>query len=250
VILKKIRFVLILFILPVITISAQDDPRIAGLLSEVDALISGNKLPEAMSKTEEVLEISSQSLPALQKKINIYFLMDNIKEALSSADMAISSFPEVPEFYYLRGIINNARGKYIKALDDFNYALNLQPEGNLYKYYLGRGVSHLNLLEYEQALNDFSTSIEQNDTIASTYFSRAMANYELHDYSAAINDFLKALDYSEENAALYFNLGMSYYRMNEKDKACPYFHKACTLGNKNACRMALMECAKSIPVIP
>jgi len=220
------------------------------LLSEADELIIGNKLAEAMLKTEEALEISSQNLPALQKKINIYFLMNNIKDAMSSAEMAISSYPEVPEFYYLRGLINNARGKYIKAMDDFNYAINLQPEGNLYKYYLGRGVSHLNLLEYEQALNDFSTSIEQNDTIASTYHSRAMTNYELHDYAAAINDFLKALDYSEGNAVLYFNLGMSYYRLNEKDKACPYFHKACTMGNTNACRMALMECAKSIPSVP
>jgi tetratricopeptide (TPR) repeat protein len=249
-ILKKTGFALIILIMPVLNMIAQDDSRITGLLTEADVLISGNKLPEAMAKTEEALEISSQSLPALQKKINIYFLMNSIKEALSTADMAISSFPEVPEFYYLRGIINNARGKYIKALDDFNYALNLQPEGNLYKYYLGRGVSHLNLLEYEQALNDFSTSIEQNDTIASTYHSRAMANYEIHDYSAAINDFLKALDYSEGNAALYFNLGMSHFRLNEKDKACPYFHKACTMGNNNACRMALMECTKAIPVIP
>jgi len=247
---RKTGFALIIFIITVVNLIAQDDSRVTGLLSEADALILGNKLPEAMSKTEEALEISSQSLPALQKKINIYFLMNNIKEALSSADLAISSYPDIPEFYYFRGIINNAREKYIKALDDFNYALNLQPEGNLYKYYLGRGVSHLNLLEYEQALNDFSASIEQNDTVASTYHSRAMANYELHDYSGAINDFLKALDYSEENAALYFNLGMSYYRLNEMDKACPYFHKACTMGNNNACRMALMECAKAIPMIP
>jgi len=48
---------------------------------------------------------------------------------------------------------------------------------------------------------------------------------------------------------LYFNLGMSYYRLKEREKACPYFHKACTMGNTNACRMALMECAKAIPTV-
>jgi tetratricopeptide (TPR) repeat protein len=77
-----------------------------------------------------------------------------------------------------------------------------------------------------------------------------MVNYELKDYSEAVEDFLKALTYSEGNSALYFNLGMSYYRLNEKGKACPHFHKSCTMGNTNACRMTLMECAKAIPVIP
>ena len=81
----------------------------------------------------------------------------------------------------------------------------------------------MNLLEYEQALADFSTSIEHNDTVASAYHSRAMVNYELHDYSAAVNDFLKALDLSEGNSALYFNLGMSYFRLNEKDKGLSLF---------------------------
>ena len=56
-------------------------------------------------------------------------------------------------FYYLRGVINNSREKYARALDDFNQAIELKPSPNLYKFYLGRGVSHLNLMEYDQALS-------------------------------------------------------------------------------------------------
>ena len=147
-------------------------------------------------------------------------------------------------------MIYNSREKYERALDNFDRAIELKSSPNLYKFYLGRGVSHLNMMEYDLAMSDFTSTIEINDTVAGAYHGRAMVNYELHDYSAAVADFLKTLDYSKGNSALYFNLGMSYYRLNEKSNACPYFHKACTLGNTNACRMALMECAKAIPTVP
>jgi len=227
----------------------QDDSTVRSLLSEADVCIAGKNLTQALEKTQEALQLSAINLPALLKQINLYFLMNKDKEALRFADDAINLYPDEPEFYYFRGVIFNSREKYAKALDDFNRGIELKPTSGFYKYYLGRGVSHLNLLEYDQALSDLSSAIEMNDTVAGAYHSRAMVNYELLDYAAAVRDFLKALEYSQGNAALYFNLGMSYYRLNEKEKACPYFHNACTMGNNNACRMALMECTKAIPAI-
>jgi tetratricopeptide (TPR) repeat protein len=246
----KSIFALVLSMLFAFQANAQKESEVSVLLAEADGLVSENKLEEALVKTQHAIRLFPSSLEALQMRINLYFLMNNEKEAVRYAEEAVRKYPEVPEFYYLDGIINNARERYVKALDDFDRGIELQPSINLYKYYLGRGVSHMNLMEYEQAIADFSSSIEQNDTVASAYHSRAMVNYEIKDYAAAATDFLKVLDYSEGNAALYFNLGMSYYRLEQKDKACPYFHKACTLGNTNACRMTLMECAKAIPVIP
>jgi tetratricopeptide (TPR) repeat protein len=247
--LKKINYLIVVFSLFFfVQVHAQDDSRVISLLAEADSFLAKNHLVEALAKTQEALYLSSANLPALQKRINIYYLMNNDKEAMFYADEAVQNYPNQPEFYYLRGIINNYREKYAKALDDFSKAIDLN-DNNLYKDYLGRGVSHTNLLEYEQALSDFTRSIELNDTIASAYHSRALVNYEIRDYSSAVDDFLKALKYSSDNAALDFNLGMCYYRLNDMEKACPYFSKACTLGNKNACRMTLMECAKSIPNI-
>ena len=229
--------------------SAQDDPRLKSLLGEADALIAANNLPDALSKTRNAIVIAPNYHPALQKQINILFLMNDEKESVRLADDAIKKHPDIPGYYYLRGIINNARGKYSRALDDFTRAIERNPTDILYSCYLGRGVSYLNLLEYDEALADFTASIEQNDTIASAYYSRAMVHYELKEYTSAIKDFQKSLDYSDGNAALYFNLGMAYYRLEEKDKACPNLNKACSMGNVNACRMSLMECAKAIPTI-
>jgi tetratricopeptide (TPR) repeat protein len=253
--LNFLAFIRIVICLALLTIAvhplqAQGDKETDALLLAADELIVSNQLDAALEKTRLAILRSPSSLDALQKRINVYYLMNNEKESLHYVEEALKEYPRVPEFYYLSGVIQNGRGKYIKALNDFDKALELQPQVDIYKYYLGRGVSHMNLMEYDQAISDFSTSIEYNDTVASAYHSRAMVNYEVKDYSAAVSDFLKALELSEGNAALFFNLGMSYYRLEQKEKACPYFHKACKLGNNNACRMTLMECAKAIPVIP
>ncbi len=234
---------------PLRMLIAQDDSRVKALLAETDILIASNNLPEALNKTREILDRVPDNHPALQKQINIYFLMNDDKEAMRLADDAIRKFPEVADYYYLRGIILNAKEKYSKALDDFTRAIELEPSNLLYRCYLGRGVSYMNLLEFDNALLDLTASIEKNDTVASSFHSRAMVNYELRDYSAAVSDFLKVLDLSEGNSALYFNLGMSYYRLNDMEKACPNLNKACSMGNMNACRMSLMECAKAIPVV-
>ena len=230
---------------------AQDDSGMIDLLTAADNYISHNQFELALEKTQEVLTKYPGSIPAIQKQINIYYLMNDDKEALRVVELAIRDHPEEPELYYLRGIINNTREKYSRAINDFDQALALPGGNDQYKIFLGRGISHMNLVEYEQAMSDLSRSIYLNDTIASSYHSRALLNYELKDYSAAINDFIKALDYSDVgNAVLYFNLGMSYFRLEDNLNACPYFHKSCTLGNNNACRMVLMECAKEIPEIP
>ncbi len=241
--------ILVILIFPLRLLMAQDNPRVKTLLAETDILIASKNLPEALNKTREVLNLASDNHQALQKQINIYFLMNDDKEALRLADEAVRKYPDMPAYYYLRGVILNTKEKFSKALDDFTRAIELEPGDILYRCYLGRGVSYMNLLEYDNALLDLTASIEKNDTVASTFHSRAMVNYELRDYSAAVNDFLKVLELSEGNSALYFNLGMSYYRLDDMEKACPNLNKACSMGNLNACRMSLMECAKVIPEV-
>ncbi|MBN1158713.1 MAG: tetratricopeptide repeat protein [Bacteroidales bacterium] len=239
-----------LFLFPGSDLIAQENARVKDLLSEADVYIGTHQLDQALEKTMEALQIDPSSLPAIRKQVNIYYLKNDDKEALRLADAAIREFSGDPELLYLRGIVHNNRGRYAKAIEDFNRALALQDEKDAYKIYLGRGIAFMSLVKYEQAMADFSRSIELNDSIAGAYHSRALLNYELQDYHAAIEDFLKTLERDVVNDALYFNLGMSYFRLSDQTNACPYFHKACTMGNNNACRMVLMECAKAIPDIP
>jgi tetratricopeptide (TPR) repeat protein len=246
---KKLTLLINLFLFIWTTGISQTSERIDRLLAEADTLISENRLPEALAKTEDALSLSGNNKSALQYRINIYYLMQDDKEALRYADEALKRYPQDPDFLYLRGIINNSAGRYGKALDDFTAALGSAGKDELYKIYLNRGLSNFYIMDYESAMSDFNKAIELNDTVAGVYQGRAMLNYELKDYAAAVNDFNKVLELGQENSTILFNLGMSYFRLEQKDKACPLLQKSCTLGNKNACRMSLMECVKAIPEV-
>lgn len=235
---------------PATFLIAQVDRSVSSLLSQADEYIGSNELDLALDLTRQALLEDPSSIDAIRKQINILYLMKDDKEALQLVERALDEHPGEPELLYLKGIINIDRERFSRAIDDFDQALAGLNDKEAYKAYLGRGISHMNLLQYEQAMTDLSMSIQLNDTMASAYHSRALLNYELMDYHAAIDDFNQALQYSEGSAVLYFNLGMSYFRLSENANACPYFHKACTLGYTNACRMALMECAREIPELP
>ena len=225
----------------------QENSKINILLQEADAELEKSNYSVALGKVENALVLSPGNVRALEKRINIYYQMNEIREASKYVNEAIIEFPLESELYYLRGLINISRKKYYKAINDFNKVFELNQPVEFYKVYLNRGVANTNLQEYELAIEDLTKSIELNSTNASAYHSRGMVYYELKDYNLAVNDFRQAIDLSHDNPVTFFNLGMSYYRLEDKESACPYFHKACSLGDKNACRMAFMECVKSLP---
>jgi tetratricopeptide (TPR) repeat protein len=242
----KSVFIILIILSASLIVLAQENPKIDLLLQEADMELGKSNYNEALIKVEKALALSPLHIGALEKRINIYYQMDDIKEASKYVDEAITEFPSEGEFYYLRGLVNLARKKYYKALNDFNKTFDFKSV-DPYKVYLNRAIANTNLQEYELAINDLTKSIELNNENASAYHSRGMVYYELKEYDMAVKDFSQAISLSQDNPVTFFNLGMSYYRMEDKDSACPYFHKACSMGDKNACRMAFMECAKNLP---
>lgn len=243
----KSDFIILIIFFISLEALAQENPRINLLLQEADTELEKSNYNEALRKVESALALSPDNVMALEKRINIYYQMNEIKEASKYVDEAIIRFPSESGLYYLRGLTNISRKKYYKAINDFNKALELEKPVELFKIYLNRAVANTNLQEYELAIEDLTKSIELNSTNPSAYHSRGTVYYELKDYSLAVDDFKQAINLSNDNPVTFFNLGMSYYRLEDKESACPYFHKACSLGDKNACRMALMECAKNLP---
>jgi len=243
----KQAFIILIILFVYLEALTQENPKIDLLLQEADTELEKSNFNVALKKVESALELSPRNIRALEKRINIYYQMNEIKEASKYVEEAIIEFPAESELYYLRGLINISRKKYYKAINDFNKIFELEQPVEFYKVYLNRAVANTNLQEYELAIEDLTKSIELNSTNASAYHSRGMVYYELKDYNLAVNDFKQAINLSHDNPVTFFNLGMSYYRLEDKESACPYFHKACSLGDKNACRMAFMECAKSLP---
>jgi tetratricopeptide (TPR) repeat protein len=158
----------------------------------------------------------------------------------------------------MRGVAYNELGNYMKAIDDFNQALKINPD---YLMVLeSRGFSYLSIGEINLAINDFDQSIKYNPLNYLTYYNRGLAfekngskNLALNDYDSsiilnpnyksafinrslllleeknyedAINDINSALRIDSTYSISYFNKGLILFQMQRYKEAKQEFTNA------------------------
>lgn len=86
--------------------------------------------------------------------------------------------------------------------------------------YESRGLVYFDMKNYIMALEDFDKAIEIQPEYPETYFHRGQTKNFLKKYDDAISDFKDALDKNSENKGGIFNgMGLSYKMKGEYDKA-------------------------------
>jgi putative GTP pyrophosphokinase len=98
-----------------------------------------------------------------------------------------------------RGMANFAQSKYQDAIEDFSLSLEMDSES--YKAYYYRGVVKSVLKEYARAVDDFSRSLDLNPYQSFCLFRRGQAYYHLGDYPQALSDCNDSLSIEPDNEA-------------------------------------------------
>ena len=90
------------------------------------------------------------------------------------------------------GASNLNTGKPEKALEDFNRAIDIDPQ--IAAGYLGRA-NTLNIMgRYQEAIEDYDRTLEINSKLANAYVNRGSAYSHLGEYKKAIADYEKGLE--------------------------------------------------------
>jgi tetratricopeptide (TPR) repeat protein len=216
---------------------------------KIDNLIASGNYQKALTIIDDVLFKDPVNIEIQEKKINILSQIERSKDALNDVEEFISLYPSQPLFYYLRALLNLQKQKYTRAVEDFDRALLLNMAQNvIYKIYLNRGMAHFYLQDFDLAEADFNKVIEQDSRNAAAYHGMGMVKYELRQYDEAVTEFQKALKIEDNNPITHFNMAMTYFRLDDKDNACYHFNRSCALGNRNACRLLMMECAQELKI--
>lgn len=198
----------------------------------------------AIADFDNALKEQSSDTAALGGIIKACLFADDLKTAQKHIDNAIRIYPNNPEFILRRGIFNNKKGQFEKAIEDFNLAIAQNPGNSLLvQIYQNLGATELKLEIYSAAISDYNKALELSPRNPSLFNYKGYANYKMGNFVDAINDYNNAIDLDPNNAASYYNRGMASLKTSEKSKACMDFHKACNLGNVNACKMIMSECS-------
>jgi tetratricopeptide (TPR) repeat protein len=217
------------------------------ILGEIS--LAQQKYTDALPEFNKTLEINLNNSEAFRGKVFSIYFSGKEKEASELVETAIAKDPQKSINYYIKGVLNINKGKYSRALENFDKALSLNTGTNEFNIYLNRGVAYLELEETDAALKDITKAIELGPNNASAYHSRGRIYYSTKQYSEAVKDFSRSVEINPNNDAAYYNLGMTYFRLEDNKNACENFHKSCSLGNKNACKMIIMNCTGSQPKV-
>jgi tetratricopeptide (TPR) repeat protein len=239
----KLRYSILLVLLILFGFSLQ--AQISEVIAQGFQKLEAKDYAGAAKLFDQALKEQPRDTSALSGIIRAYLLTENLKEAQRFIDFAIKEHPSNSEFYLRRGILNNMKGQFRRAIDDFDKAIDFI-KGNTdlkIQIHINRGVANIQDENYSQAYTDFSDALNINPRNPSALNYRAMASYRMGNFSESINDYNKAIDLNPESPMSYYNRGMSHFRSGDKSKACADFHQACSKGNVNACRMIMTECA-------
>lgn len=158
-----------------------------------------------LATLEEGFQLYNDEPWFLQNIINHYIYTDKIKEASKYLDRAIAQAPNVPQYYYVKGNVEERLGNIDVARKAFDKALELQPDMADAHAGIGRLIFNqaVEILKAADNIRDnrlYNAEVEKANEIfkkSQPYFEKAV---ELNP---------KEIDYKQALKMLYYRLGMT-----------------------------------------
>jgi tetratricopeptide (TPR) repeat protein len=110
--------------------------------------------------------------------------------ALQDYDRAIELEPDSSQIFFDRGLARNEINSYEAAIEDFDRALELDPENDSAMF--NRGIAKYELKRFDEALKDFNRTIAMVPGDAKAYYNRAITKYAMNNLNGALRDATEA----------------------------------------------------------
>jgi tetratricopeptide (TPR) repeat protein len=151
------------------------------------------------------------------------------KEAINDFNKAIELDPDNAPTYNLRGMVFIHETRNEEAIINFNKAIELDPD--YADAYVNRGWAFMSEGKNEEAINDFNKAIELAPDYAVAYNGRGIYFTNQERIDEAINDLNKAIDLKPGYADAYFDRGNVSMIEKRYEEAISFYTKAIALRN-------------------
>lgn len=129
--------------------------------------------------------------------------------------------------YHEKGKMYADKGKYDKAIENFNKEIEIHPD-NGFAYY-GRGASYKGKGLLAEAIEDYTKAISLRPKHAMSHMERGFCYSLLDEYDKAIEDFTKVMISDPKYPNSYNLRGSAYASLGEYNKALEDYKKGCDL---------------------
>jgi tetratricopeptide (TPR) repeat protein len=114
-----------------------------------------------------------------------------------------------------------AIGNHASAIDLYTQVLSsaqLAPKERR-SAYIGRGVAHGNMGEFEAAIADFTRAIALDPNLSDAYYDRALMESDVGRYAASLADFAAIANAASSYPSYYYYRGYVHFEHNDFDQA-------------------------------
>jgi tetratricopeptide (TPR) repeat protein len=158
-----------------------------------------------------------------QRKKYIYKAIDDFNNAIK---YAVSPETKV-KAYYNSATAKAACNRHKEALQEFNAALEIDPE--YYVIYINRANTEIALNDFEKAMEDLNIAVEKLPDSPIAWNSRAKIKGLQGDYKGALIDASKAIELDPYFVEAYNNRANAKSALNDKTAALQDYNKAIEL---------------------
>lgn len=159
-------------------------------------------------------------------------LKNDYNKALKEISKAISLNPYNPEYYFLKANILFKKNNLIQAEKEINWYLNYFPHQSHAQLLKARIL--LETKKLDEALEITRILMQENKLSDELYFIRGNVFQYKELYDQAISDYSMSIDLNPKEYTSYMNRGGCYLMLHQDEKACEDFNRALRLGYKKA----------------
>jgi tetratricopeptide (TPR) repeat protein len=134
--------------------------------------------------------------------------------------------------YHNRGLEYFDKGHYDQAINDYSASIDLDPKNA--DVYNNRGNAYQAKRDYDRAIGDFDTAIALDPRHALAFNNRGIAHANRGEFDLAIASYVGAIGADPAYAGAFNNRGYAYARKGEYDRAVEDFGRAIALNPRDA----------------
>ena len=211
----------------------------SGLISFLAGIIDFNvkDYKSAIESFDNAVTNLSTRPRLFQKQVEVYLYrgganlaIGDYQRANQDFDQAVQINPENENTYNNRGMSYSLLGNYQSAIRDFDKAIQIKPD--FFEAYSNRGVVYGILDDAQHAIQDYDKAIQIKPQSEAVYTNRGIAYGILQNYRRAIQDFDRAIQINPEFANAYYNRGYAYHNLGDIQRALQDYDKAIQINSE------------------
>jgi tetratricopeptide (TPR) repeat protein len=194
-------------------------------------LESAGDLKQAVAQWQRVQELLPHSCDPFYQAGRLLSELNQWDEAEAALTKAVILRPRLPEGWYELGNVHLGTGKFESALQDYNRALQMDPQNATYCAYAGKALSKLN--RHAEAVQFYRQAIQMDSDLWEAHFALGDELAAAGQFSEAGNEYEQVIKLRPSIAIAHLDRGVILARLGQLDEALQEFQETLRLEPNN-----------------